>query len=71
MTRVTNATTIEVAAGCDECDWCSNALNALGNAARHHDATDHFVTVDIVRRVTYGSETTPEERGQLTIGAED
>lgn len=68
--RVTASKTIEVAASCCDCDWCSSALNSLGNAARHHDSTDHCVTVDITRRVVYGHEQTPEERGQLVIGGD-
>lgn len=67
MKRETHSVTLEVQAGCDECAWCSTALNSLGNAARHHDATKHAVTVDVTRRITYGHQPTPEELGQTTI----
>lgn len=38
---------------CQVCGWISYARNALGNAARHYDATGHTVNVDVEGGVTY------------------
>lgn len=52
--RDTSVSSPTFEAECHGCEWTSNAANALGNAARHHDATGHAVTVDTMRTVTYG-----------------
>lgn len=66
MSRDTRSIVTDVIAECRGCPWESTAGNALGNAARHHDASGHVVAVSITRLVTYGdpSATPP---GQLTI----
>lgn len=46
-------------AECQRCDWTTRAPNGLGNAARHHDATGHRVTVTIHRTITYGDPAAP------------
>lgn len=48
-----------VQAICAGCEWHSTARNAMGNAARHHDATGHSVTVEQVIRTTYGDPHAP------------
>lgn len=48
-------------ARCQGCDWESEARNALGNAARHFNATGHTVTVGIEGGVTYCG---PEEHAR-------
>lgn len=57
MSRDTNAATLAAAADCQACPWRTTGNGALGNAARHHDATGHAVTVDVTRRITYGDPT--------------
>jgi len=52
--RDTTVVTRDVTAECHRCDWRSHAVNAHGNAARHHDASGHPVTVTVTRTVTYG-----------------
>lgn len=39
-------------AWCENCAWESDAANAQGTAARHHDRSGH--TVHVVIAVTYG-----------------
>ena len=41
-------------AECHECEWKSEAANALANSARHHDHTGHYVTCEVRRTVLYG-----------------
>lgn len=65
--RETSSTLVAVDAACDGCPWRSDAANGLGNAARHHDATGHYVTVTVTREVHYGAPATPEDLGQLTL----
>lgn len=57
---------VDFVATCRGCAWRTTARNALGIAARHHDATDHVVDVVITRDVVYGD---PRARGagQLSI----
>jgi hypothetical protein len=45
----------DVKAWCATCGWESQAKNAHGNAARHHDATGHIVHVEIMQYVIYGA----------------
>jgi hypothetical protein len=52
--RATNVGPGIYLAECLGCNWASNAANAMGNAARHHDATGHAVRVETSRVVTYG-----------------
>ncbi len=67
MSRETTSELVEIDATCHGCDWGSIATNALGNAARHHDATGHYVDVVVTRRVHYGSAPTAEDLGQLPL----
>jgi len=53
-------------AECHSCPWATYAPNGLGNAARHHDATGHPITITIHRTITYGNPNTPPP-GQTTI----
>ncbi len=59
-------------AECDACPFTTEGVGALGNAARHHDATGHPVTVRTVRTLRYGTaadlDRAREERGQTTLG---
>lgn len=57
--RPTTTGLLSVRATCRVCGWISEARNALGNAARHYDATKHTVDVDQVIAVTYGDRDTP------------
>lgn len=68
MSRQKHTTVVHVEAECQVCDWRSEAANALANAARHHDATDHYVSTSQTIRVDYGRGPAPEELGQMTIG---
>lgn len=52
--RVTTVSPATFDAQCQGCAWASTAANAMGNAARHHDATGHPVTVLVTRAITYG-----------------
>lgn len=58
MKRRTFTGVVEVHAECDDCGWESWAKNAMGNAARHHDATGHVVRVEQVNCVRYGGDAT-------------
>lgn len=42
-----------ITAECQTCGWSSEARNAMGNAARHAQATGHFVTVEQTISVAY------------------
>lgn len=44
----------ETAAECRGCAWKLTGTGALGNAARHHDASGHVVDVCVGTRITYG-----------------
>lgn len=66
MTRETTTSRASYSATCLGCGWKSSAVNAMGNAARHHDATGHPVTVDTARTVFFGDPDTPHP-GQTTI----
>jgi hypothetical protein len=55
--RVSVTHLTDIGAACWACGWSSQARNAHGNAARHHDATGHPVRVDIQRTTTYGDPT--------------
>jgi hypothetical protein len=57
--RTTTVSPATFAAECQGCAWASTAANAMGNAARHHDATGHAVTVETTRLVTYGDPHAP------------
>lgn len=57
--RDTTVLTRDVLADCHRCHWRSDAVNAHGNAARHHDATGHPVTVTVTRTITYGDPAAP------------
>ena len=47
---------------CETCGWTSGARNALGNAARHHDATGHTVSVEVKGHVSYCGDQEHERR---------
>ena len=51
--RTTHTGIVSTLADCRDCDWVSEAKNALGNAAQHADKHGHEVNVEIVRVVTY------------------
>lgn len=55
MSRHVTTTTRRLAAWCASCEWTTDAGNGLGNAARHHDATGHTVTVEVDRTIVYGN----------------
>lgn len=59
MSRQTTSGLIAVRAECQGCPWSSEARNAVGNAAKHHDATGHTVNVDVTRAITYGDPSAP------------
>ena len=54
MRRETYSGIGHVAAECRNCDWSSTARNAIGNAARHHDATGHTVVAEQLLSISYG-----------------
>lgn len=51
--RTTHSGVLGVVAECRDCDWESEAKNALGNAAQHADRTGHTVHVEQMIGVTY------------------
>jgi hypothetical protein len=55
MKRMTSSQVTEIVADCQACDWRADSVNALGLAARHHDATSHPVNTTITREITYGT----------------
>lgn len=61
MIRQTTTTTTRLHAECHHCDWTTDAPNGMGNAARHHDATGHPITIHIDRNITYGDPTSPRQ----------
>lgn len=70
-TRETSSTVTDLIAACQACPWTTTAPNGLGNAARHHDATGHVVTVHVTRHITYGDPSTPppgQEAFELEAG---
>ncbi len=65
MKRPTKTTTHTLKAECQACNWRSEAGNALGTAAQHHDTYGHQVITRIDREITYGDP--HETNGQTTI----
>lgn len=65
--RVTETRVVHVLAVCQNCVWSSDAANALGNAARHHDHHDHHVITEQTVRIDYGTVADPEALGQTTF----
>lgn len=63
--RPTNAKTTVSLAVCLDCDWTTNATNALGTAAQHHDTYGHQVVTRLHREIVYGNPNHHE--GQTTI----
>lgn len=63
--RKTSTGLAGVQATCQDCGWESAAKNALGNAARHHDATGHYVMVEQTTLIAYGERSVPP--GQQTL----
>jgi hypothetical protein len=59
VVRRTSTSLEVVQAICSGCEWSSTARNALGNAARHHDATGHTVVTEQITRITYGDPNAP------------
>lgn len=59
--RTTHTGMLGVDARCRDCGWASEARNALGNAARHADATGHMVVVEQATVVIYNKK---QEAGQ-------
>lgn len=57
--------TRDVLAECQGCSWTSAAPNALGNAARHHDAHGHRVLTTVTVRITYGDSAPPPGQVEL------
>lgn len=64
--RATDTVTTALLAECQRCAWSTKATNGLGNAAKHHDATGHPVTVHVERTITYGDPNAPLD-GQTNI----
>ena len=62
------ATTIHThtVAGCLDCGWSSDAVNAQAIGAIHHDRTQHRVSVNVQTRIMYGDGSTHDPR-QLTL----
>lgn len=59
----------DVRAECEDCGWKSDAKNAQGNAARHHDAHGHTVHVEIMQHICYETrEHFDEKKRELSDG---
>lgn len=70
MSRPTTVSRAQYEAQCLGCAWASQAANAMGNAAQHHDATGHAITVDVHRSITYGDPCAPAPGQEaLELGA--
>lgn len=67
MTRHMSTAVTRVHATCRACPWETTGLNGLGNAAKHHDATGHPVTVLIERRVDYGDAASYRDPAQTSL----
>ena len=61
----------DYSAHCQNCGWHSNAVNALGNAARHHDRTGHTISVDVTGGVTYCGDEENQRRKMLKGASND
>jgi hypothetical protein len=51
--RTTHTGLAGVMAECQDCPWKTYARNGLGNAARHADATGHYVQVEQTTLINY------------------
>lgn len=59
--RRTRSGMLCVFAECEVCGWQSESRNAMGNAARHHDATGHYVQVEQTIGVGFGDRATERQ----------
>ena len=50
---------IEAEAWCTDCDWTTEARNAMGNAAQHHQKTGHYVQMQLIYGQTFGKPNQP------------
>lgn len=42
-------------AWCVDCDWKTEGKNSMGNAARHHKSTGHYVQMELSYGQTFGN----------------
>lgn len=45
---------LDAAAWCSNCQWKTEGKNAMGNAAKHHQKTGHFVMVELYYSQCFG-----------------
>ena len=45
---------LEAEAWCTDCDWKTYGRNAMGNAARHNKAKEHYVQMQLIYGQTFG-----------------
>ena len=46
---------LDAAAWCSGCEWKTEGKNAMGNAAKHHQKTGHFVMVELYFSQCFGN----------------
>ncbi|KKN22231.1 hypothetical protein LCGC14_0917320 [marine sediment metagenome] len=59
---------MDIDAWCVDCDWETKGKNAMGNAARHHKKTGHYVQMELYYSQTFGE---PHMKGFITPLAEE
>lgn len=70
MSRQTTVGRADYFVECHGCDWTASTANAMGLAARHHDATGHAVRIETNRVVIYGDPRAPAPGQEaLELGA--
>lgn len=58
--RTTHTGLAGVHADCQDCPWQTYERNGLGNAARHADATGHYVMVEQTTLISYNRPKDPQ-----------
>ena len=45
---------LNASAWCNDCNWITDGKNAMGNAAKHHQKTEHFVQLELYYGHSFG-----------------
>lgn len=62
MARAKWTTKPDYMAECQDCEFYQAGRQALGSAARHHDATGHVLRVNVESAVYYGEDRPGQRR---------
>jgi len=46
---------LSASAWCNDCNWTTEGKNAMGNAAKHHQRTEHFVQLELYYGHSFGN----------------